>query len=127
MNTIRLRFSLVPLRVLNSSPMIGIEPRIGTRFSLFLAPCRVIRPPSTMTPPSSTSTVVVIVRLFVIRSTAPCVPCATLESSCSIFSMHRVAFVDLRRDLEDRADFLALNRLERIHLALLVRTPVFVN
>src|SRR6185503_3067356 len=34
---------------------------------------------------------------------------------------HRVAFVDLRRDLEDRADFLALNRLERIDLSLRVR------
>ena len=80
-----------------------------------------------MTPPSSTSTVVVIVRLLVIRSTAPACPGETLESSCSILSMHRVAFVDLRRDLEDRADFLALDGLERIDLALLVAAPVFVN
>ena len=40
MNTIRLRFSLAPLRVLNSSPMIGIEPRMGTRFSLSSAVSR---------------------------------------------------------------------------------------
>ena len=102
MNSIRLRFSLLPVRVLNSSPMIGIEPRIGTRFSLSRA-VSVIRPPSTITPPSSTSTVVVTVRLLVIRSTAPCVPGGdTLSASCSILRINRVAFVDLRRDLEDR-------------------------
>ena len=67
MKTIRLVLTLSMLRVLNSSPMIGIEPRKGT-CELLSRTSSEISPPSTMMPPSSTITLVVIVRLLVIRS-----------------------------------------------------------
>ena len=38
--------------------------------------------------------------------------------------LHAAAFVDLRRDLEDRADFLALDGRERIHVAVVVAAGV---
>ena len=63
---------------------------------------------------SSTNTDVVIVRLFVTRSTAPEAPELMLDVSCSIVSFTPDAGVDLRRDHQTRANFLALNRLERI-------------
>ena len=87
MNTIRLVLTLSTLRVLNSSPIIGIEPRNGT-CCLLSRTSSEISPPSTMIPPSSTNTLVVIVRLFVIRSVALtcCELAARLEASCEILS-----------------------------------------
>ena len=72
-------------------------------------------------PPSSTSTFVLIVRLFVTRSTAP--GGALRHAGRLLFDLqyHRVAFVDLRRDLQDLAHFLALNRLEWIDVAVVAR------
>ncbi len=87
MKTIRLVFTLSTLRVLNSSPMIGIEPRNGT-CELLSRTSSEIRPPSTMMPPSSTMTLVVIVRLLVIRSVllTCCELAAMLDASCEILS-----------------------------------------
>ena len=120
MNTIRLRFSFAPLRVLNSSPIIGIEPRIGTRFSLSRAVSR------DQAAEHDHAAVVdqhrgrdrALVGDQVDRALR-----ALRDAGVFLLDLehHRVAFVDLRRDLEDRADFLALDGLERIDLALLVR------
>ena len=117
MKTIRLRLRpCCALRVLNSSPMTGSS-RGTARAARSRAALSWIRPPSTMMPPSSTSTLVrdrALVGDQVGRATC-CELAATLEASCSILSSTASAFVDLRRDLEDGADFLALDGLERIY------------
>jgi hypothetical protein len=67
-------------------------------------------------PPSSMSTRVLTVRLLVVRSTAPCGTGVLGHDggALQINLQHDggAAFVDLRGDLQDRADFLALNSLE---------------
>ena len=62
-----------------------MEPRNGT-CDLLSRSSSEIRPPSTMMPPSSTMTLVEIVRLLVMRSTATCALAAMLEASCEILS-----------------------------------------
>ena len=88
---IRLFLVEVALRVLNSCPMIGMLPRKGTRCSP-LTLLSSIRPPSTTMPPSSISTLVVMVRLLVMRSTAPAGFWPMLELSMRDLQQHRRAF-----------------------------------
>ncbi len=85
MNTIRFFFCREPLRDLNRLPMIGMAPSPGTRSSLSVTVSD-ISPPSTMMPPSSISTVVLIERLLVEISAESVSFAPGEESSCSIFS-----------------------------------------
>ena len=79
-------------------------------------------------PPSSISTLVLMVRLFVIRSTAPWRALREVRALELDLQHHRAAaLVDLRRHLQDRADFLALDGLEGIDAAVVVAAPVLVN
>ena len=86
MNTIRLVLFFLALRVRKASPITGMRPRNGTRCSPPVCESW-IRPPSTTVPPSSISTRVLMVRLLVMRSTAPALEAAMLELSCSILSI----------------------------------------
>ena len=75
------------LRTRNRPPMTGILPSTGTRDSLSVSRSS-IRPPSTIMPPSSTSTRVEMVRLLVTRSVVDtwAAAAAMPEASCSILS-----------------------------------------
>ena len=87
-----------------------------------------IRPPSTMHAAVVDQHAGVIVRLLVTRSVARDLPgcAAMLEASCEIFRSTVSPLGDLRRDLEDDADFLALDGLERIDRAAAGRRRVGV-
>ncbi len=99
---------------MNSSPTMGIAPSTGTRFSPSSAE-------SLIKPPKYEDAAVfdkhlradrALVRHEIDGARRPLrsrrkIPCSILRTTASP--------VDLRRDLQDFADFLALNRLERIH------------
>ena len=85
MNTSRSVLTREPLRDLNKLPISGMAPNPGTRSSLSVT-VSCIRPPSTMTPPSSISTVVLMERLFVEMSAESASFAPGEESSCSILS-----------------------------------------
>ena len=88
MNIIRLFLVEVALRVLNSRPMIGMLPRKGTRV---LALDAVVLDQAAEHDDAAIldQHVVVMVRLFVMRSTAPAGFWPMLELSIEILSMHR--------------------------------------
>ncbi len=85
MNTSRFFFWREPLRDLNRLPSSGMAPSTGTRSSLSETVSD-IRPPSTMMPPSSINTVVLIERLLVEMSAELVSFAPGEESSCSILS-----------------------------------------
>ena len=112
MNTSRFFFWREPLRDLKRLPRSGMAPSTGTRSSLSETVSD-IRPPRTMMPPSSISTVVLIERLLVEDVGRIGELCAGRGILLLDLQLHRIAFVDVRRDLQNRAHFLALNRRER--------------
>ena len=112
MKTIRLVFTLSTLRVLNSSPISGIEPRNGT-CDCSRAPASEIRPPSTMMPPSSTMHLGrdrALVRDQVGAASPAVSLAATLEASCEILSSTESPSLICGVILRIVADFLALHR-----------------
>ena len=115
MKTIRLFLVGCALRVLNSAPMSGMLPRI--RHALLALDAVVLdQAAEHEMPPSSISTLVVMVRLLVTRSTALSRLRRDARALLRDLEHHRRAFRgDLRRDLQDGADFLALDGLERVH------------
>ena len=111
MKTIRLVLSRLPLRVLKSSPISGMRPRKGTRVSprdLAVADQAADHDGAAVL---DQHRLVLIVRLLVIR--LPASPgCAGQLRALQLDLQRslRIAAVDLRRDLEDGADFLRAAR-----------------
>ena len=78
-------------------------------------------------PPSSMSTLVLMVRLLVMSAARVAGGAGERGALDLDLELHqRAAFVDLRRDLEDGADFLALHGGERIHVPPPLPLPVLV-
>ena len=117
MNTMRFVLLRSVFRERNSQPKPGMRPKPGTRRSDSRS-WSSMRPPSTRISPSLTNTCVVIVRVLVIRSAAPSTPRAQARGLLLDVELDAAAFVDLRRDLQARADLFALDRLKRVHGAL---------